>query len=152
MANSEYEIFDIQNKLEKLGKAADDGTENFKAKAIRELDENMAAIESDKGIFAEEIGQIETEMQQTMLGIKSLGLITLELEAELEQSWQIVRKTASEAEKEVSDKFNVTEENVTAYMSSIEMKVAELLMETGNSHQVVQQVAKSETTPQVDFT
>lgn len=152
MANSENEIFDIQNKLEKLGKAADDGTENFKAKAIRELDENMAAIESDKGIFAEEIGQIETEMQQTMLGIKSLGLITLELEAELEQSWQIVRKTASEAEKEVSDKFNVTEENVTAYMSSIEMKVAELLMETGNSHQVVQQVAKSETTPQVDFT
>lgn len=152
MANSENDIFDIQNKLEKLGKAADDGTENFKAKAIRELDENMAAIESDKGIFAEEIGQIETEMQQTMLGIKSLGLITLELEAELEQSWQIVRKTASEAEKEVSDKFNVTEENVTAYMSSIEMKVAELLMETGNSHQVVQQVAKSETTPQVDFT
>lgn len=85
-----------------------------------------------------------------MLGIKSLGLETLELEAELEQSWQLVKKTASDAEREVADKFNVTEENVTAYMSSIEMKVAELLLETGN--QMVQEVALSETTPPVNFT
>ena len=42
-----------------------------------------------------------------------LGLVTLQLEDELELSWDIVRKTSSE----VIDKRDVTRENVTAFMS-----------------------------------
>ena len=68
-----------------------------------------------------------------MQAIKTLGLVTLELETELEQSWDIVRKTGSEIE-EIVDKQTVTQDNVTAFMSSIEVKVAELLIETGNQH------------------
>ena len=71
-------------------------------------------------------------MQETMKGIEAVGLITLELEEELVQSWDIVRKTAAGASREVVNRRQVTEENVTAFMSSIEMKVGELLFETGN--------------------
>ena len=42
-----------------------------------------------------------------MQAIKMLGLVTLELEAELEQSWDLVRKTNTELE-EVTDKRSVT--------------------------------------------
>ena len=70
-------------------------------------------------------------MAQTMQAIKTLGLVTLKLETELEQSWDIVRKTSAEV-TEIVDKREVTQENVTAFMSSIEVKVAELLIETGN--------------------
>ena len=66
----------------------------------------------------------------TVEGIKTLGLVTLELENELEQSWEIVRRTSTEIDK--IDKRAVTQENVTAFMSHIELKVAELLFETGN--------------------
>ena len=66
-------------------------------------------------------------MDQTMEAIKVLGLITLELETELEQSWEIVRRTTAEVD-EVTNKLEVTQENVTAFMSSIEVKVAELLI------------------------
>ena len=56
VANSENDIFDIQNKLEKLGKATDEeGTENLKAIAIREVNDKMEAIQTDKGRYAEEI-------------------------------------------------------------------------------------------------
>ena len=42
-----------------------------------------------------------------MQAIKMLGLVTLELEAELEQSWDLVRKTNADLEK-VTDKRSVT--------------------------------------------
>ena len=42
-----------------------------------------------------------------MQAIKMLGLVTLELEAELEQSWDLVRKTNADLE-EVTDKRSVT--------------------------------------------
>ena len=42
-----------------------------------------------------------------MQAIKMLGLVTLELEAELEQSWDLVRKTNTDLE-EVTDKRSVT--------------------------------------------
>ena len=42
-------------------------------------------------------------MAQTMQTIKSLGLVTLQLEAELEQSWDIVRKTSADVD-EIVDK------------------------------------------------
>ena len=87
-------------------------------------------------------------MAQTMQTIKSLGLVTLQLEAELEQSWDIVRKTSYDVD-EIVDKQDVTKENVTAFMSSIEVKVAELLIETGNQHSFAQTAAQA---PQLDFT
>ena len=68
------------------------GPDSFKARAVRELDENMDLFESEKERVADEITQIETELAQTMQAIKTLGLVTLELEDELEQSWEIVRK------------------------------------------------------------
>lgn len=68
------------------------GPDSFKARAVRELDENMDLFESEKERVADEITQIETELAQTMQAIKTLGLATLELEDELEQSWEIVRK------------------------------------------------------------
>ena len=46
-------------------------------------------------------------MNQTMEAIKVLGLITLELETELEQSWEIVRRTSAEVD-EVTNKLEVT--------------------------------------------
>ena len=70
-----------------------------------------------------------------MEAIKVLGLITLELETELEQSWDIVRRTSAEVD-EVTNKLEVTQENVSAFMSSIEVKVAELLIQTGNQPQM----------------
>jgi len=63
-----------------------------------------------------------------MSSIKALGLITLKLEAELEQSWDLVRKASHEANADetatVKNKRDVTQENVSAFMSAIEMKVA----------------------------
>ena len=41
----------------------------------------------------QEIREIEVELDQTMGAIKALGLTTLELESELEQSWDLVKKT-----------------------------------------------------------
>ena len=84
-----------------------------------------------------------------MEGIKTLGLVTLELEDELEQSWEIVRRTSTELYK--IDKRAVTQENVTAFMSHIELKVAELLFETGNQFSP-QAFAQKIPTPQIDFT
>ena len=40
-----------------------------------------------------DIALIEDEMEQTMRAITTIGLVTLGLEAELEQSWEIARKT-----------------------------------------------------------
>ena len=79
-------------------------------------------------------------MDDTMKVIKALGLITLELEAELEQSWDLVRRTSAEVQ-EITDKQTVTKENVSAFMSSIEMKVAELLLDTGNQISIPQSFA-----------
>jgi len=116
VANTENDIFDAQGKLEKLGRETDmsaAGPDSYKAKAMRELDENVDYFESEKLRVEEEIAQIEAELDQTMEGIKMLGLVTLQLEDELELSWDIVRKTSSE----VIDKRDVTRENVTAFMS-----------------------------------
>ena len=87
VANSENEIFDIQGKLEKLGRATDiqaEGIDSHKAKARRELDEKINLYEEEKVRVKGEIEQIQNEMDQTMEAIKVLGLITLELETELE--------------------------------------------------------------------
>ena len=81
-------------------------------------------------------------MDQTMEAIKVLGLITLELETELEQSWDIVRRTSAEVD-EVTNKLEVTQENVSAFMSSIEVKVAELLISTGNTPQMPNSFAQN---------
>lgn len=70
-------------------------------------------------------------MNETMQAIKLIGLTTLKLETELENSWNLVQKTQSEVEG-IESKREVTEDNVKAFMSSIEMKVAELLLQTGN--------------------
>ena len=70
-------------------------------------------------------------MNETMQAIKLIGLTTLKLETELENSWNLVQKTQSEV-KCIESKREVTEDNVKAFMSSIEMKVAELLLQTGN--------------------
>ena len=91
-------------------------------------------------------------MDQTMEAIKVLGLITLELETELEQSWEIVRRTSAEVD-EVTNKLEVTQENVSAFMSSIEVKVAELLIQTGNTPQMPNSFAQNAAlSPQLDFT
>ena len=76
----------MQGKLEKLGRVTDISAEgpSVKAKVMKELDENMNELESEKVRVSGEIQQIESEMVQTMHGIKTLGLVTLELEAELE--------------------------------------------------------------------
>ena len=60
VANSENDIFDMQGKLEKLGRAATDTSAEgpdatHKAKAIRELDENMNVLEEEKTKVAGEI-------------------------------------------------------------------------------------------------
>ena len=66
MANSENDIFDMQGKLEKLGRATDISAEGpdstHKAKAIKELDENMSVLEEDKLRIAADIQQLEAEM------------------------------------------------------------------------------------------
>ena len=123
----------MQGKLEKLGRVTDISAEgpSVKAKVMKELDENMNELESEKVRVSGEIQQIESEMVQTMHGIKTLGLVTLELEAELEQSWEIVKRTQADVD-DVADKHDVTQENVSAFMSAIEVKIAELLIETGN--------------------
>ena len=81
VANSENDIFDMQGKLEKLGRATDISAEGpdatHKAKAKRELDENMNVLEDEKIKVAGEIEQLDREMAQTMQTIKSLGLVTL---------------------------------------------------------------------------
>ena len=97
--NYENDIFDTQGKLEKLGRATDisaEGPNSHKAKAMRELNENMNILEDDKARIEGDIRLIESELAQTMQAIKDLGLITLELESELEQSWNIVKKTSSD--------------------------------------------------------
>ena len=76
-------------------------------------------------------------------------MVTLELESELEQSWDIVRRT--NADLKVTDRKDLTEDNVSAFMSSIEMKVAELLIETGNQFSP-QSFAANVPAPQMDFT
>ena len=97
----------MQGKLEKLDRATDISAEGpdatHKAKAKRELDENMNVLEDEKIKVAGEIEQLDREMAQTMQAIKSLGLVTLQLEAELEQSWDIVRKTSADVD-EITDK------------------------------------------------
>ena len=86
----------------------------------------MSDAQQDKERILQEIKEIELELEQTMSAIKTLGIVTLELEEELEQSWDLVRKTAAdkalvEATEEVQiDKTQVTQENVNAFMSSIE--------------------------------
>lgn len=59
VANSENDIFDMQGKLEKLGRATDISAEGpdatHKAKAKRELDENMNVLEDEKIKVAGEI-------------------------------------------------------------------------------------------------
>ena len=66
VANSENDIFDMQGKLEKLGRATDISAEGpdstHKAKAIKELDENMSVLEEDKLRIAANIQQLEAEM------------------------------------------------------------------------------------------
>ena len=66
VANSENDIFDMQGKLEKLGRATDISAEGpdstHKAKAIKELDENMSVLEEDKLRIAADIQQLEAEM------------------------------------------------------------------------------------------
>ena len=107
---------------------------------MRELDENIIDLAQEKMSIFTEIDQIEGEMDDTMKAIQALGLITLELEAELEQSWDLVRRTSAEVE-EITDKQTVTKENVFAFMSSIEVKVAELLLDTGNQISIPQSFA-----------
>ena len=51
---------------------------------MRELDETIIDLAQEKMRLFSEIDSIEGEMEQTMHAIKTLGLITLELEAELE--------------------------------------------------------------------
>ena len=86
----------------------------------------MSDALQDKERILQEIKEIELELEQTMSAIKTLGIVTLELEEELEQSWDLVRTTAAdkalvEATEEVQiDKTQVTQENVNAFMSSIE--------------------------------
>ena len=46
-----------------------------------------------------------------------------------------MRRTSAEVD-EVTNKLEVTQENVSAFMSSIEVKVAELLLQTGNQPQM----------------
>ena len=58
VANSENDIFDMQSKLEKLGMVADfsaEAPESHKAKAYRELDEKIEALESEKRRVSDEI-------------------------------------------------------------------------------------------------
>ena len=57
----------MQGKLEKLGRATDISAEapdstTHKAQAIRELDENMNALEEEKVRIAGEIRQLDNEM------------------------------------------------------------------------------------------
>ena len=67
-----------------------------KAQAERELDEKMSEAQQDKHRIEQEIKEIERELEQTMGAIKTLGIVTLQLEEELEQSWDLVRKTAAD--------------------------------------------------------
>lgn len=87
VANSENDIFDMQGKLEKLGHATDLSAEGpdatHKAKVTRELDETMNALEQEKVTIEGEIRQLDNEMALTMQAIKTMGLVTLELETEL---------------------------------------------------------------------
>ena len=57
----------------------------------------MSETLQDKERMEQEIREIELELEQTMGAIKTLGIVTLELEAELEQSWDLVKKTQAEA-------------------------------------------------------
>ena len=98
VANTEGEIGDIEGKLEKLGMAAfvSPMSSQSKAQAERELDEKMSEAHQDKHRIGQEIKEIERELEQTMGAIKTLGIVTLQLEEELEQSWDLVRKTAAD--------------------------------------------------------
>ncbi len=60
-----------------------EGPVTHKAKAVRELDETLAALEQSKVEMNQEIKVITKELEETMTTIKSLGLLTLRLEAEL---------------------------------------------------------------------
>ena len=149
----------MQGKLEKLGAADVAGTDGndapvkAKEQAQRELDENLVRAHEEKARIAEEIEAIENELSRTMTAIKTMGLVTLKLENELEQSWDLVKKTqaAAGAVDEITDKREVTQENVNAFMSSIECTVAELLMDTGN-HILPQHMAQERSEePQFDF-
>ena len=51
---------------------------------MRELNENMNILEDEKAKVEGDIKLIESELAQIMQTIKDLGLITLELEKELE--------------------------------------------------------------------
>ena len=56
----------------------------------------MSEAQQDKQRIEQEIKEIERELEQTMGAIKTLGIVTLQLEEELEQSWDLVRKTAAD--------------------------------------------------------
>lgn len=135
VANYENEVFDIQGKLDKLGRVTEDTASGEqptqKTLAMREIDEKMNIHEDEKARLEAEVATIEHEMNETMQAIKLIGLTTLKLETELENSWSLVQKTQSEVES-IESKREVTKDNVKAFMSSIEMKVAELLLQTGN--------------------
>ena len=75
-----------------------EGPVTHKAKAVRELDETLAALEQSKVEMNQEIKVITKELEETMTAIKSLGLLTLRLEAELQESWDLVKKSKAEAD------------------------------------------------------
>ena len=76
--------------MEKLGAADVAGTDGSdapvkaKEQAQRELDENLVRAHEEKARIAEEIEAIENELSRTMTAIKTMGLVTLKLENELE--------------------------------------------------------------------
>jgi len=63
---------------------------------IKEMDENLNRALEDKLRMTSEIESIENELKQTMKAIKSLGLLTLKLDKELERSWELARDTPAE--------------------------------------------------------
>ena len=128
VANTETEILDMEGRLEKPGKAdmAAAASDSHKAKAARELDERTHALEAEKTRIEAEGGAIEAEMQETLLAIRAVGVDTLQLEGELAKS--VARQ-------------DLARDDVSAFMSAIELKVAELLIETGNQISLSEQHA-----------
>ena len=81
-------------------------------------------------------------MQTAFDGIKSLGLNTLKLEQELEESWD-APGVITEDMQPVVDRKQVNQNNVLCYMGVIEEKVSTLLMETGNQFNAHSQASMS---------
>ena len=117
LSNHESDVLEMQTRLEKIQRNGDpdsffDEDNTHKAKAMKELDQQLADSEQELAKITGEISLIEDEMEEAMQEIMRLGIDTLHLDTELENSWNFTKIDQDQLNQPSFDKKRVTKENV----------------------------------------